>query len=282
MAVAALLNCLPPQVRTEFSFSTGLKVSTRRPYRLLALGSDSEERHRTRQIDGLTLIDLAGKAASRFAPTDGWAQAIYQVVKTGRTSLLNRWFERHSSPVSLDQLNTLGLELLDELAKYGRLKAEVSFPPTDKEPTPPEGDPGSAPATEEPAPSPPASNPRPARQLAHAAHSQFAGTSTADQRPSRPSEILACDHPQVVASLETLDDLVYDAIKGNGSSLIQLQSAWPQIKAELGDELLDQSREQYLRYALQVWGQCVEDTGFRPTDRAVNALDVLCLMFDDA
>lgn len=281
-AVAALLNCLPPQVRTEFSFSTGLKVSTRRPFRLLALGSDPEERHRTRQIAGLTLIDLAGKAASRFAPTDAWARAIFEVVKTGGTSLLNRWFERHPSPVSPDELNALGLELLDELAKYGRLKAEFSFPPTDKEPISPEDVTAGTLAAEERAASSPASNPRPARQLAHAAHSRFAGTSTADQRLSRPSEVLACDHPQVVASLETLDDLVYDAVKGAGSALMQLQSVWPQIKAELGDELLGQSREQYLRYALQVWGQCVADTGFRPTDRAVNALEVLCLLFDDA
>jgi hypothetical protein len=84
-----------------------------------------------------------------------------------------------------------------------------------------------------------------------------------------------------VANLETLDDLVYDAIKGSASSLEELQKTWPRIKAELGDDLLIQSREQYLRYALQVWDKCVEASGVRPTDRAVKALEVLCLLFDE-
>jgi hypothetical protein len=93
--------------------------------------------------------------------------------------------------------------------------------------------------------------------------------------------VLASEHPEIVASLETLDDLVYGAIKGDASSLAELRQAWPRVKADLGDDLLGQSREQYLRYALRVWERCVETGGIRPTDQAMNALEVLCLLFDE-
>jgi hypothetical protein len=279
LAIAVLLNCLPPQLRPEFSFSTGLRASARRPYRVLSLGDDAEERRRTRQIDGLTLIDLADKSASQFAPTGSWARAIYQIVEAGRSSLLTRWFENHSSQLTLAQLSSLGLDLLDELNRNTIPTATAGFP-SQAEPHGAEDEISNL-ASEESSQASSSSPAQPTRQLAHAAHARFTGSSAAEKREPGPSGTLACEHPQVVASLEALDDLVFAAIKGDNSSLVRLQSAWPQIKAELGEELLGQSREQYLRYALHVWDQCVEDSGFRPTDRAVNALEVLCLLFDE-
>ncbi len=280
LAVAVLFNCLPPQLRPEFSFTTGLRASSRRPYRILALGNDAEERRRTRQIDDLTLIDLDGKPAEQDALTDGWARAVYQIVETGRTSLLSRWFENHATDLTLSQLNAMGLDLLEELAENAP-SAATAEPARQSGRERSDDDVSSDSAADASSETVAPSSPQPAKQLAHAAHSRFAGSSAAEKREPGPSSTLACEHPQVVASLEALDDLVFDAIKGEGSSLAKLQSAWPQIKAELGEELLVQSREQYLRYALQVWERCVEDTGFRPTDRAVSALEVLCLLFDE-
>jgi hypothetical protein len=44
--VAGLINCLPLEARTAFSFSTGLKHSPRRPFRLSCLADDRAERRR--------------------------------------------------------------------------------------------------------------------------------------------------------------------------------------------------------------------------------------------
>ncbi len=81
--------------------------------------------------------------------------------------------------------------------------------------------------------------------------------------------------------LELLDDLVYDAISGRPGALEQLQTAWPEIKTEFGDQLLAESREQYLRYALTIWEGCVENDSIRNPTQAIQALDVLCLLFEE-
>lgn len=276
LAVATLINCLPPAFRPEFTFSTGLRSSARRPFRVLAVGHDAEQRRRARQSDEATLVDFSSEPAKQFPPADGWARAIQRILDTGRTSLLIRWFDGHASLSSLDQLNVAGLELLEELEGNVAVPASIAFDA-------PLRDEANITDAEQvtPAPTDSTKSPRPSAQLAHAAHSQFQGVSAKQDRTPGPSRRLAAEHPEVVASLETLDDLVYNAIKGSASSLEQLQKTWPRIKAELGDDLLIQSREQYLRYALQVWDKCVEASGVRPTDRAVKALEVLCLLFDE-
>ena len=42
-----------------------------------------------------------------------------------------------------------------------------------------------------------------------------------------------------------------------------------------------ESRVQYLRYALTVWENCVDPQGVHDATRAVQALEVLCLLFDE-
>jgi hypothetical protein len=44
--------------------------------------------------------------------------------------------------------------------------------------------------------------------------------------------------------------------------------------------LLEESREQYLRYALSIWEECVDADGVRDAGRAMRAMDVLCLLFE--
>ena len=60
----------------------------------------------------------------------------------------------------------------------------------------------------------------------------------------------------------------------------QLREEWPKIAAELGDALLDESLEQYLRYAMSIWDECSDADGARDPARAIQALDVLSLLFD--
>ena len=80
--------------------------------------------------------------------------------------------------------------------------------------------------------------------------------------------------------LERIDDLVFTAIDGDDRSLGELQVLWPMVAAELNEDLVEQSREQYLRCALSIWTECVEGEVRRP-ERAVAAIDVLCVLFED-
>ena len=92
----------------------------------------------------------------------------------------------------------------------------------------------------------------------HAAHHKFekscAAASTSDAAAiCTPSELLDADSPEVVARLEALDDAVFGAIQGNSAALADLHKLWPASKLELGEALLAESREQYIRYALSIW-----------------------------
>jgi hypothetical protein len=104
---------------------------------------------------------------------------------------------------------------------------------------------------------------------------------TSESKVVPPSQLLDPDDLDVLEKLEQLDDLVYDAIAGKDDAIEQLQSFWPQIRDELGPELLDESQEQYLRYALSIWEESVREGTVDNPCRVLQALDVLCLLFDD-
>jgi hypothetical protein len=129
----------------------------------------------------------------------------------------------------------------------------------------------------------------PARQ-AHAAHKTFqksieaalkADVSTADPMCRTPSACLGIDSPEVIARLEELDDVVFEAVRGKATALAKLHELWPALKSELGDAILAESREQYIRYALSIWREPANVEGDNDPARAVNALEVLCLLFDE-
>jgi len=61
----------------------------------------------------------------------------------------------------------------------------------------------------------------------------------------------------------------------------RLGALWPAVRTELGDQLVSESREQYLRYALSIWQECLGGGVVRDPARAIHALDVLCVLFDE-
>ncbi len=120
---------------------------------------------------------------------------------------------------------------------------------------------------------------------AHAAHHKFekscaAAESEAMPIPPPPARLDA-DSPDVVARLEALDDAVFDAIQGKAAALADVHEIWPALKAELGETLLEESRRQYIRYALSIWQGPAGDGENHDSARAVNALEVLCVLFDE-
>ena len=90
--------------------------------------------------------------------------------------------------------------------------------------------------------------------------------------------------PEVLEKLERLDDLVFGAIAESETLAEELRSFWPEVRAKLGEELIAESREQYLRYALSVWERFADPADpadAHRSERAIRALDVLCVLFDE-
>ncbi|HEX4148323.1 MAG TPA: hypothetical protein VHY20_05020, partial [Pirellulales bacterium] len=99
-----------------------------------------------------------------------------------------------------------------------------------------------------------------------------------------PSAQLGRDRlcPATVERLEMLDDLVFEAIAGKPGSVEQLRSVWPQTLAELGRELLEESRAQYLRHAISVWQDCIAADEISNPRLAIAAIDVLCVLLEES
>ena len=255
---AGLFNCLPPECRLEFSFSTGLKFSPRRPFRLVALSDDPAEQSWVAQYPNVTMLKLGKDANRRTISLDGWSRFIERTLSGDHIAFLASQISKRRFDLSLDDLPALGLQLLESLdsAECGVEAAETSVHHESK-----------------------------AGQRAHAAHRQFEKTlkgKSSILATKAPSVDLALHTPEVLEKLEFLDDLVYGAIAGQADSLEQLQTAWPELTRELSDEMLAESREQYLRYALSIWEECANADTIRNPTRAIQALDVLCLIFGNA
>jgi hypothetical protein len=290
--IDGLLNCLPPACRPEFSFSTGLKFSSRRPFRLVALCADPEEQRRVERVYHLPVLRLSGAPPSEFFPTDSWPRLICRALRSGRASFLAAALGKRHAGFAPEDLSALGLQLLeqleaDALARDAQPPASGHGDPRADETMPDEDclseDLGGGGASSDPPPLTPARHRAP---RAHAAHTRFGKTADGDPgmgtRPAGPSKSLDLGDRALLEKLERLDDLVFDAIAGNGTALAELLCAWPQLRQELDAGLLAESREQYLRYALSVWGECAAREGVRDPGRAIQSLDVLCMLFGEA
>ncbi|MBN1908432.1 MAG: hypothetical protein JW818_01720 [Pirellulales bacterium] len=266
--IAGLINCLPPECRTELTFSTGLRYSSRRPFRVSTAADDASERRRLARQHGATVLDLSKKPPVEFAPLDGWARFIEQVVASRRTSFLTTQFAKRRFELTLEDLPALGLQLMEEFDTSALPAPRGGKPSRPKEPE--------------------SSEPRDwldGLQQAHAAHRRFQGSaslaSTGAKQAPAPVEHLNSNSPEVLERLEKLDDLVFEAIGGSREALDELRETWPKLPTELGQRLLDESREQYLRHALFIWEDARDGSSPRNPARAAQALDVLCILFDD-
>lgn len=74
--------------------------------------------------------------------------------------------------------------------------------------------------------------------------------------------------------LEELDDAMFDAIPGNPAALKTAAMLWRRALDELGWELVEESRDQYLRYAVETTRQ-FEWSGSHEPANAFAAIEVI-------
>lgn len=92
-----------------------------------------------------------------------------------------------------------------------------------------------------------------------------------------PSQQLHAESEHVRHLLEHLDDVIFQALRGDASSLALAHELWPQVLREIGWELVEESREQYLRYAVDLTRQYEEDR-LRNPENAISAVEVIELL----
>ena len=299
--IAGLINCMPPECRTEFSFSTGLKLSSRRPFRVVVLPAETDEQRRARRLQDVSVLNLTNELASECTPTGSWARLVKRVLESSQVAFLGRHLSERRGDCSLENLSAFGLQLLGEL----------DTSPLAQGPSRTESRPDETPASafEQPRRTNDSGNLGPARpkttspsrglgesdksggnnefRRGHKPHDRFQADtppSTPKSQIEAPSKVLCPDSPDVKDKLERLDDLVYQAMSGSSDSVDELRKFWPRLRTELGVEMIAESREQYLRYALTLWekdAHLADLDNDRQPARAVQALDVLCVIFDE-
>ncbi len=116
----------------------------------------------------------------------------------------------------------------------------------------------------------------------HAAHSSRSIANSAPDNPAieRPAKLLDVETDSVRALLERLDDVIYSAIRGDAKALEQVRELWPRVVVEIGWEKVEESREQYLRYAIDIT-LCEGKRETRSPENSVAALEVISLLTRD-
>jgi hypothetical protein len=105
-AVAGLINLLPVGCRTDLSFTTGLRYSARRPFKLIALPDDPALRKRAEKAAHVKTIDLDDPPTSP-AKLGGWASVVREALVGGHLADLVRLIDPqsdHRQPLELSAL----------------------------------------------------------------------------------------------------------------------------------------------------------------------------------
>ena len=277
--VAGLINCLPLECRLDFSFSTGLKYSPRRPFRVVCLGGRPAEQRRLARRYGLTLVEISDKPPQEFTATAGWGGFIASSIAAGKTPFLSEQLSIPRSGLTLADLASLGNQLLELMATSHsgeRLDAATSGQLVASPGEPAERLVPASVATV-----------REEERRADAAHHRFARlaapatTAAKPDWPADPAQVVGAQCPAAIEKLELLDDTVFEAIAGKPGALDQLRQLWPDVMAQVGPALVEESREQYLRHALRVWRDCVDGDQIHNPAVALATMEVICLLFGD-
>jgi len=93
-----------------------------------------------------------------------------------------------------------------------------------------------------------------------------------------PSYLLQSESAYVRAMLEELDDVIFSAVGGDAKALQQAQTLWPEVVAAIGWQLVEESREQYLRFAIDMSQKQLDGTNQRTPENAVAALEIISLL----
>ena len=94
------------------------------------------------------------------------------------------------------------------------------------------------------------------------------------------SHLIPPDSDIVRSVLEELDDVVFLAIRGDTDALEQARSLWPAVVEQIGRDVVEESREQYLRYATDLARRSDQEP-IRDPCRALAIVEIVELLMQD-
>ncbi len=120
------------------------------------------------------------------------------------------------------------------------------------------------------------------RFQAHAAHARPSSESSDEDLAigPLPSQVLHATSDEVHTWLERLDDVIFSAMSGDPDALYEARLLWPTVVSELGWPLVEESREQYLRYAIEITRRA-DQQKIRSPEQAVVALEIISLLMKE-
>jgi hypothetical protein len=263
--LAGLISCLPLERRLGISFSTGLKLSPRRPFRISTAPADSPElRRQARALDAeVLLVDQIGQIA---VTADSWPGSVEVALRESRFSQLAAEIVRRGTPVSITAASA-GYPAQSELAEMPCSTVAADRNSAAAGELAPRRDP------------PPTASRRFGRSDESHHQMEQSQPSAAGKVFTHPqTQVPGHEDPAALELVEKLDDLVFDAIAGKPGAYDRLAEFWPEVLVRLDPAVLAEAREQYLRHALGVWTRN-DRQGNQNAQRSVTALDVLCLLF---
>ena len=83
--------------------------------------------------------------------------------------------------------------------------------------------------------------------------------------------------PDVIAQLESLDDVIFAAIDGDPAALQASGRVWQKAVAELGSDTIEETRRQYLRHAQSVW-ESLRRQKVQPPHKIFAAIEIIGLL----
>ncbi|RIK75048.1 MAG: hypothetical protein DCC68_21880 [Planctomycetota bacterium] len=116
LVYSAVINCLPPECRPEFSFTTGLRFSVRRKLRLFVAPTDDSERRQVLRASRCTLLDTSDAALAAVRIEHGWSALLRAALAAERPLDLTVLFSQPRPGLTTEGLDQLGNELAADLA----------------------------------------------------------------------------------------------------------------------------------------------------------------------
>jgi hypothetical protein len=105
------MNLLPVECRPAFTFTTGLKYSTQRRFRIVAAPDDAMECNRVARQTGATLVDLREHAPD-MNHLSAWVSCVNELLGAGQTAPLIAFLNQPRPSLTLSRLGKLSAEEL--------------------------------------------------------------------------------------------------------------------------------------------------------------------------
>lgn len=256
--VSAVMTCLPPSCRGELSFSTGLKYSPRRPFRLFAVGLDPIEQNRVNRQGDVQMLDLRDEAPQPESSATGWSGWINEMLLQGNLTAISSRLNELPRGVHLSRLDSWGELLLDRDSDDARPMAldDVGSPTWND-----------APSTSK----------RVTRHDGPKVGSNGQATAVVDVSAD-PAVVLGRDCPGAVEMLETLDDAVFESICGKPGAIDELRTLWPEVLRRVGPELVEEARALYVRHVMNLWHHCIDGDEIRNPALSITVTELIDFM----